>query len=164
MVYNESLRLIDWFNPTSEKLSHGDNFRVGPKSDRTPRDKTVDVCTVSDWSTKTSSVLYFFSVGIVMCFFICFSVFHGKTSLRPSNFTSPYFSYDSLHFPDTSLLITIQRNDWWRCGQIGKTLPIPSNHSTPDFTWFPVTFRFCPMLIQFSKFFVVFFLSNIARL
>ena len=33
--------LIDWFNPPSEKLPHGDDFRVGPKSDRTPRDKTV---------------------------------------------------------------------------------------------------------------------------
>ena len=30
-VYNESLRLIDWFNPPSEKLPHGDDFRVGPK-------------------------------------------------------------------------------------------------------------------------------------
>ena len=33
--YNESLRLIDWFNPPSEKLPHGDDFRVGPKSDST---------------------------------------------------------------------------------------------------------------------------------
>ena len=40
-VYNESLRLIDWFNPWSEKLPHGDDFRVGPKSDRTPRDNTL---------------------------------------------------------------------------------------------------------------------------
>ena len=23
--------LIDWFNPPSEKLPHGDDFRVGPK-------------------------------------------------------------------------------------------------------------------------------------
>ena len=41
--YNESLRLIDWFNPLSEKLPHGDDFRVGRKSDRTPRDNTVIV-------------------------------------------------------------------------------------------------------------------------
>ena len=41
MGYNGSLRLIDWFNPSSEKLPYGDDFRVGPKSDRTPRDKTV---------------------------------------------------------------------------------------------------------------------------
>ena len=34
-VYNESLGLIDWFNPPSEKSPHGDNFRVGPKSDST---------------------------------------------------------------------------------------------------------------------------------
>ena len=40
-VYNGSLRLIDWFNPLSEKLPHGDDFRVGPKSDWTPRDNTV---------------------------------------------------------------------------------------------------------------------------
>ena len=40
-VYNESLRLIDWFNPPSEKLPHGDDFRVGPKSDRTPQDNTL---------------------------------------------------------------------------------------------------------------------------
>ena len=40
-VYNGSLRLIDWFNPPSEKLPHGDDFRVGPKSDRTPRDNAV---------------------------------------------------------------------------------------------------------------------------
>ena len=33
--YSESLRLIDWFNPPSEKLPHGDDFRVGPKSDST---------------------------------------------------------------------------------------------------------------------------------
>ena len=42
-VYNDSVRLIDWFNPLSEKLPHGDDFRVGPKSDRAPRDNTVDV-------------------------------------------------------------------------------------------------------------------------
>ena len=41
MVYNENLRLIDWFNPPSEKLPHGDDFRVGPKSDRTLRDNAV---------------------------------------------------------------------------------------------------------------------------
>ena len=41
--HNKSLRLIDWFNPPSEKLPHGDDFRVGPESDRTPRDNTV-VC------------------------------------------------------------------------------------------------------------------------
>ena len=29
-------------DPPSEKLPHGDNFRVGPKSDRTQRDNTVD--------------------------------------------------------------------------------------------------------------------------
>ena len=40
-VYNDSLRLIDWFNPPSEILPHGDDFRMGPKSDRTPRDNTV---------------------------------------------------------------------------------------------------------------------------
>ena len=40
-AYNESLRLIDWFNPPSEKLPHGDDLRVGPKSDRTPRDNTA---------------------------------------------------------------------------------------------------------------------------
>ena len=40
-VYNEGLRLIDWFNPPSEKLPHGDDFRVRPKGDRTPRDNTV---------------------------------------------------------------------------------------------------------------------------
>ena len=34
-------RLISRFNAPSEKLPHGDDFRVGPKSDRTPRDKTV---------------------------------------------------------------------------------------------------------------------------
>ena len=41
--FDESLRLIDWFNPPLEKLPHGDDFRVGggPKSDRTPRDNTV---------------------------------------------------------------------------------------------------------------------------
>ena len=33
--------LIDWLNPPSEKLPHGDDFRVGPKSERTPRDNTV---------------------------------------------------------------------------------------------------------------------------
>ena len=32
-VSNESLGLIDWFSPPSEKLPHGDDFRVGPKSD-----------------------------------------------------------------------------------------------------------------------------------
>ena len=32
-LINQSLRLIDWFNPPSEKLPHGDDFRVGPKSD-----------------------------------------------------------------------------------------------------------------------------------
>ena len=42
-VYSESLRLIDWCNPPSEKLPHGDDFRVGPKSDGTPRDKTVNL-------------------------------------------------------------------------------------------------------------------------
>ena len=31
-VYNESLRLIGWFNPPSEKLSHRGDFRVGSKS------------------------------------------------------------------------------------------------------------------------------------
>ena len=36
-VHNESLRLIDWFSPPSEKLPHGGDFRVGPKSDRSPR-------------------------------------------------------------------------------------------------------------------------------
>ena len=37
--------LIDWFNPPLEKLPHGDDFRVGPKSDRTPWDHTVhDLC------------------------------------------------------------------------------------------------------------------------
>ena len=36
--------LIDWCNPSSEKLPHGNDFRVGPKSDRTPRDNTVSVC------------------------------------------------------------------------------------------------------------------------
>ena len=35
--------LIDWLNPLSEKLPHGDDFRVDPKSDRTPRDKTIHV-------------------------------------------------------------------------------------------------------------------------
>ena len=40
-VYNESLGLIDWFNPPLEKLSQGDDFRVGPKSDRTPQDNTL---------------------------------------------------------------------------------------------------------------------------
>ena len=40
-VHNQSLRLIDWFNPPSEKLPHGDDFRLGPKSDRTLRDNTV---------------------------------------------------------------------------------------------------------------------------
>ena len=34
-VYNQSLRLIDWFNWLSEKLPHGDDLRVGPKSDST---------------------------------------------------------------------------------------------------------------------------------
>ena len=29
-AYNASLRLIDWFNPLSEKLPHGDDFRVSP--------------------------------------------------------------------------------------------------------------------------------------
>ena len=28
-IYSESLRLIDWFNTLSEKLPHGDDFRVG---------------------------------------------------------------------------------------------------------------------------------------
>ena len=40
-VHNESLRLIDWFNPPSEKLPHGDDFRVSPKRDSTWRDNTV---------------------------------------------------------------------------------------------------------------------------
>ena len=40
-VYDTSLRLIDWFNPPLEKLPHGDDFRVGLKSDRTPWDNTV---------------------------------------------------------------------------------------------------------------------------
>ena len=39
--YNDSLRLIDWFNPLSEKLPHGDDFRVGPKSDRPLRANTL---------------------------------------------------------------------------------------------------------------------------
>ena len=39
--YNASLSLIDWFNPPSEKLPQGDDFRVGPESDWTPRDNTV---------------------------------------------------------------------------------------------------------------------------
>ena len=43
---SQSLRLIDWFNPPSEKLPHGDDFRVGPKSDWTPRDNTVFECYV----------------------------------------------------------------------------------------------------------------------
>ena len=30
-IYNESLRLIDWFNPPWEKLPQGDDFRVGSK-------------------------------------------------------------------------------------------------------------------------------------
>ena len=30
-VYNESPRLIDWFNPPPEKLPHGDDLRVGSK-------------------------------------------------------------------------------------------------------------------------------------
>ena len=34
--------MIDWFNPPSEKLPHGDDFRVGPKSNRTLRDNTAD--------------------------------------------------------------------------------------------------------------------------
>ena len=70
-VSNESLRLIDWFNPPSEKLPHGDDFRVGPKSDRTPRDNTV-ICwhslhtvqsplkkfsTASHWSTSNITLL-----------------------------------------------------------------------------------------------------------
>ena len=38
-LYNESPRLIDWFNLPSEKLPHGDDIRLGPKSDRTPPDK-----------------------------------------------------------------------------------------------------------------------------
>ena len=42
-VYNESLRLIGWFDPLSEKLPHGDDFRVGPNSDQTPRDNTVSL-------------------------------------------------------------------------------------------------------------------------
>ena len=37
----KDLRLIDWFSPSSEKLPHGDDFRVGPKSDRKPRDNIV---------------------------------------------------------------------------------------------------------------------------
>ena len=40
-VYNKGLRLIDWFNPPSEKLPRGDDFRVGPNSDRTLRDNTL---------------------------------------------------------------------------------------------------------------------------
>ena len=41
--------MIDWFNPPSEKLPHGDDFRVGPKSDRTPHDKTVLYCTINSF-------------------------------------------------------------------------------------------------------------------
>ena len=52
-VYNKSLRLIDWFNPPLEKLPHGDDFRVGLKSGRTPRDNTVlflfETFSSSDW-------------------------------------------------------------------------------------------------------------------
>ena len=33
--------MIDWLNSPSEKLPHGDDFRVGPKSDGAPRDNTV---------------------------------------------------------------------------------------------------------------------------
>ena len=36
--------LIDWLSPPSEKLPHKDDFRVGPKSDRTPRDNAVLCC------------------------------------------------------------------------------------------------------------------------
>ena len=42
-VYNGSLCLIDWFNPPSGKLPHGDDFRVGPK--RWP--DTVGQCSIS---------------------------------------------------------------------------------------------------------------------
>ena len=41
-IYNESLRLIDWLNPPSEKLPHGDDFRVDLKREGTPRNKTVN--------------------------------------------------------------------------------------------------------------------------
>ena len=37
-VYNESLRLIDWFNPSSEKVPQGNDFRVG----ETPIGKNLD--------------------------------------------------------------------------------------------------------------------------
>ena len=48
-VYNGSLRLIDWLNPLSEKLPHGDDFRVGPKTNRTTQDNTVNI--PSNWKS-----------------------------------------------------------------------------------------------------------------
>ena len=63
MVYNESLRLIDWFNPSSEKLPHGDDFRVGPKSDWTPRDNTVQHGVTLIWWGESMEFLQSSSTG-----------------------------------------------------------------------------------------------------
>ena len=58
-VHNGSLRLIDWFNSPSEKLPHGDDFRVGPKNDRTQRDTQ----TFDDFSCDVFSSPFFWLAG-----------------------------------------------------------------------------------------------------
>ena len=62
--------LIDWFNPPSKKLPHGDDFRVGPKSDRTPRDNTV--LYLPDQVAQIDPAY----VRLILCSACCFRTIH----------------------------------------------------------------------------------------
>ena len=98
-VYNESLRLIDWFNPLSEKLPQGDDFRVGPESDRTPRDNTALPCYFNQFFFQK----YFFKVLFLLwlycpiflkkkifCIFRSIFSTHCRNCFSLPTFTSPF--------------------------------------------------------------------------